>query len=310
MIELMLSAVFVDTAVVANAYFEIIEQKTQDQRQELADRFNGNIKGAFNALRAMVGDICDNTSTLQGETDAVRAAVAGSSAAPKRVIANVNSIAAASTELSATIGEVSRQVDGNLAAVETITAGVAQAITIKAALLEATDQIGQITNMIQSIASQTNLLALNATIEAARAGDAGRGFAVVAAEVKQLAHSTSLATETITTRIGELRAIAETIAGTLETIDRSVTGVKDGSMGIAAAMRQQQAAAHEIAKRSELSSTEVCKMAENATLANTVAESSSRLASETMGHTVAVNTKVEEIDMAMTDFLRDLFKVA
>ncbi|MBF5038315.1 HAMP domain-containing protein [Methylophilus sp. 13] len=52
---------------------------------------------------------------------------------------------------------------------------------------ETSDQIAQITSVIDSIAFQTNILALNAAVEAARAGEAGRGFAVVAGEVRNLA---------------------------------------------------------------------------------------------------------------------------
>ena len=48
------------------------------------------------------------------------------------------------------------------------------------ALSQAAARIGDVVELINTIAAQTNLLALNATIEAARAGDSGRGFAVVA----------------------------------------------------------------------------------------------------------------------------------
>ncbi|MBO1688018.1 methyl-accepting chemotaxis protein, partial [Clostridium butyricum] len=61
-------------------------------------------------------------------------------------------------------------------------------------LSKAAARIGDVVELINSIAGQTNLLALNATIEAARAGEAGRGFAVVASEVKALAEQTAKAT--------------------------------------------------------------------------------------------------------------------
>ena len=63
------------------------------------------------------------------------------------------------------------------------------------ALIERTQQIGTIVDVITRIAQQTNLLALNATIEAARAGEAGRGFAVVAEEVRKLATETATSAE-------------------------------------------------------------------------------------------------------------------
>src|SRR5260370_21257276 len=58
-------------------------------------------------------------------------------------------------------------------------------------LSKAAARIGDVVELINTIAGQTNLLALNATIEAARAGEARRGFAVVASEVKALAQQTA-----------------------------------------------------------------------------------------------------------------------
>ena len=73
-------------------------------------------------------------------------------------------------------------------------------------LADAAQKIGDVVELIRTIAGQTNLLALNATIEAARAGESGRGFAVVASEVKSLAVQTAKATEEISSQILSVQA--------------------------------------------------------------------------------------------------------
>ncbi|WP_432471240.1 methyl-accepting chemotaxis protein [Amphritea sp. HPY] len=86
--------------------------------------------------------------------------------------------------------DVSRQMLGTIASIETQASGIDQAMSVSNEMASFGDKIATILATIQGIADKTNLLALNAAIEAARAGEQGRGFAVVADEVRGLAGRT------------------------------------------------------------------------------------------------------------------------
>jgi hypothetical protein len=94
-------------------------------------------------------------------------------------------------------------------ALDVARSGSFQIIGQNGQLMDISDRISGVVDVIRGIAKQTNLLALNATIEAARAGDAGRSFAVVAGEVRKLADNSRAATATIDEIVAEIRDVTQ-----------------------------------------------------------------------------------------------------
>jgi methyl-accepting chemotaxis protein len=157
-------------------------------------------------------------------------------------------VAAATEELSASIGEISRQVSQATAATGRAVQNARDTDNTVRALSQSAGKIGEVVSLITTIAGQTNLLALNATIEAARAGDMGKGFAVVASEVKSLAQATSKATEEIGAQIAEIQGATAATVSAIQAITATIEEVSAITVNIAAAVEEQSAATSEIAR--------------------------------------------------------------
>ncbi|MBL4719777.1 MAG: hypothetical protein JKY20_01420, partial [Alphaproteobacteria bacterium] len=164
---------------------------------------------------------------------------------------NVQTVAAASEELSSSISEISRQVsDSANVTLEAVEAAESTNVTMEG-LSEAGAKIGEVVHLISDIASQTNLLALNATIEAARAGESGKGFAVVASEVKNLATQTAQATEEISNEISAMQEQTKNAVGAIDRITGVIGKINEITTSISSAVEEQSAATSEISRNAQ-----------------------------------------------------------
>ncbi|OAF11213.1 methyl-accepting chemotaxis protein [Bradyrhizobium neotropicale] len=189
-----------------------------------------------------------SASTLTSTADRSQKMATTVAAASEEASTNVQSVASATEEMASSVGEISRQVQES-ARMAGDAVGQARATTDRVSeLSKAASRIGDVVELINTIAGQTNLLALNATIEAARAGEAGRGFAVVASEVKALAEQTAKATGEIGQQIAGIQAATNDSVGAIKEISSTIERLSEISSAIAAAVEEQGAATQEIAR--------------------------------------------------------------
>ncbi|MBR1219255.1 HAMP domain-containing protein [Bradyrhizobium sp. U87765 SZCCT0131] len=229
------------------------------QDQVAADQRRRELHALADSFEGAVGQIVDTVSSAASELELSAGVLTSTAArseelttlvtaASEEASTNVQSVASATEEMSSSVTEISRQVQESA---RIASEAVEQAQTSNervGELSKAASRIGDVVELINTIAAQTNLLALNATIEAARAGEAGRGFAVVASEVKALAEQTAKATGEISVQISGIQAATHESVVAIEGVGETIRRMSEISAVIASAVEEQGAATQEIAR--------------------------------------------------------------
>ena len=252
-------SMFVDPAEAnAMAYREFWEKLNRGQYQ--AAEYRRIAKGGREIwIQASYNPILDLNGkpfkVVKYATDITAQAIQRKKAANARGL--IESVAAGSEEMSASIREISETMTKSKANAVNATARVEAADQQAVKLSAASQAMSGIVELIGNITGQINLLALNATIESARAGEAGRGFAVVASEVKNLANQAKHATDTISKEIEQLNGISSEVVGSLTAIKDAIASVNEFISSTAAAVEEQSAVTADMSANMQRASAEL-----------------------------------------------------
>jgi methyl-accepting chemotaxis protein len=245
------------------------EQKRAQQRKadmhKLADAFEGAVGEIVEGVSSAATELEASANTLTTTAERARELATAVAAASEEASTNVQSVSSASEEMTSSVNEISRQVQESSRVANEAVDQAQKTNDRVGELSKAAARIGDVVELINTIAGQTNLLALNATIEAARAGEAGRGFAVVASEVKVLAEQTAKATGEISQQISGIQAATRDSVGAIKEIGDTIGRMSEISSTIAAAVEEQGAATQEISRNIQLAAQGASQVSSNIT---------------------------------------------
>ena len=246
-----------------------VEEAGEDEIGRLSTALNQSVT----ATREILKSVGQSADRLWASAEELKARSTQTSDNAHAQNGKISQIATAAQQMTATIGEISRNtesaasasrtsaetaaqggavMDTAAATMEKIAAATGSVTERMTSLARRSEEIGQVVHVIHEISEQTNLLALNAAIEAARAGAHGRGFAVVAGEVRRLAERTKGATEEID---GTIRSMKEETRETLDLMSLSHRAVESGlseTLSAHKSLRAIIASSREVEKQIEL----------------------------------------------------------
>ncbi|WIW45595.1 methyl-accepting chemotaxis protein [Bradyrhizobium sp. 62B] len=283
------------------------EKRSATQRKlemiKLAGSFESAVGEIIETVSSASTELEASANTLTSTAERGEKLATMVAAASEEASTNVQSVASATEELSSSVNEIGRQVQESA---RMANEAVEQArITDQKVgeLSKAAARIGDVVELITTIAGQTNLLALNATIEAARAGEAGRGFAVVASEVKALAEQTAKATGEISQQISGIQGATQDSVNAIKMIGSTIKSLSEISSTIAAAVEEQGAATQEIARNVQQAAQGTHEVSSNITDVQRGATETGSASSQVLNAAQALSSDSERLRTEVGRFL-------
>jgi methyl-accepting chemotaxis protein len=269
------------------------------------------------AFESMIGEIVQTVSSASAQLEASASTLSATAersqqlttavaAASEEASTNVQSVASATEELSSSVNEIGRQVQESARmAGEAVSQAFATNDKV-GELSKAAARIGDVVELINTIAGQTNLLALNATIEAARAGDAGRGFSVVASEVKALAEQTAKATGEIGQQIAGIQAATQQSVTAIKEISNTIEKLSEISATVAAAVEEQGAATQEISRNVQQAAQGTQQVSSNITDVQRGASETGSASSQVLSAAQSLSADSDRLKREVVKFLESV----
>ncbi|WP_370677974.1 methyl-accepting chemotaxis protein [Pleomorphomonas sp. PLEO] len=267
--------------------------------------FDGAAAGVISSVEDLAGKLGRGTADLSGAASHAAELAQRTSLAAGSAAESVRTMASAASELARSQAVARDQANAAVTVAGSGTKHARTASGVIAGLSETTSRVGEVVDLIGSIAAQTNLLALNATIEAARAGEMGRGFAVVAGEVKSLANQTTHATDDIRSLIDGIGNATRSAVELIRHIAASMADIDTAAGALSESVVGQGDATAEISGSAAMAASSTDDMAAGTKDLATAADHTRAVAGDVTATAGTIHAEIVRMRGLIESFSRD-----